>query len=270
MWGSIKGRKRCAVVCQGYYEWLKKGKDRLPHFTKHKDGQLMLLAGMYDCVTLEGRLFQTHYVNFLSRTNFVNLGQTEPLWTFTIVTTDSNKELSWLHDRMPVVLSTKAELEQWLDCSSQTWSAELSKIILPYNNRKRPLDCYAVPTDIGKVGAESPTFIEPIAQRKDGIQAMFAKQANSQKAKPPASPILEAKEAINLAKRKRDSPGMKRDSSIEILDGPPEEKRRRSSAHDDDEEAKPSSADKTESIQSPASSSSKVSDGCKRRTCAYV
>lgn len=64
MWGSIKGRKRCAVVCQGYYEWLKKGKDRLPHFTKHKDGQLMLLAGMYDCVTLEGRLLQTHSISF--------------------------------------------------------------------------------------------------------------------------------------------------------------------------------------------------------------
>lgn len=200
----------------------------------------------------------------------MNLGETEPLWTFTIVTTDSNKELSWLHDRMPVVLSTKAELEQWLDCSSQTWSAELTKIILPYNNRKRPLECYAVPTDVGKVGAESPTFIEPIAQRKDGIQAMFAKQTNSQKAKPPPSPSPEAKVVVDLAKRKRDSPGIKRDSSVEILDGPPEEKKRRRSAHDDDEDAKPSSADKTESVQPPAASSSKVSDICNRRTYAYV
>ena len=54
MWGSIKGRNRCAVVCQGYYEWLAKGKDKLPHFTKHENGNLMLLAGLYDCVTLEG------------------------------------------------------------------------------------------------------------------------------------------------------------------------------------------------------------------------
>lgn len=38
-----------------YYEWLKKGKERLPHFTKHKDGRLMLLAGLWDCVVLEGR-----------------------------------------------------------------------------------------------------------------------------------------------------------------------------------------------------------------------
>lgn len=39
-----------------YYEWLTKGKDKLPHFMKHKDGKLMLMAGLYDCVTLEGKL----------------------------------------------------------------------------------------------------------------------------------------------------------------------------------------------------------------------
>jgi hypothetical protein len=32
---------------------------------------------------------------------------------------------------------------------------------------------------VGKVGTESPTFIEPVAQRKDGIKAMFAKQTTS-------------------------------------------------------------------------------------------
>ena len=37
-----------------YYEWLQKGKDKLPHFTKHKGGNIMLLAGLYDSVILEG------------------------------------------------------------------------------------------------------------------------------------------------------------------------------------------------------------------------
>lgn len=89
MWGSVKGRKRCVVVAQGcvpprnithatltsslsdyntlrstalagkwalhrYYEWLKKGAQRVPHFTRHKDRRLMLFAGLYDKVTLEG------------------------------------------------------------------------------------------------------------------------------------------------------------------------------------------------------------------------
>jgi putative SOS response-associated peptidase YedK len=37
-----------------YYEWLKKGSQRIPHFTRHKDQRLMLFAGMYDSVILEG------------------------------------------------------------------------------------------------------------------------------------------------------------------------------------------------------------------------
>ena len=38
---------------------------------------------------------------------------------------------------------------------------------------------YQVPKEVGKVGVESATFIQPITERKDGIQAMFAKQANA-------------------------------------------------------------------------------------------
>ena len=34
-----------------FYEWLSKGKEKLPHFTKLPDGQLMVLAGLYDAVT---------------------------------------------------------------------------------------------------------------------------------------------------------------------------------------------------------------------------
>lgn len=33
---------------------------------------------------------------------------------------------------------------------------------------------------MGKVGNESPTFIEPIAKRKDGIMAMFAGQGSQE------------------------------------------------------------------------------------------
>ena len=61
------------------------------------------------------------------------LGRT--LWTFTIVTTDANKEFSWLHDRQPVFLTSKAALDTWLDTSSQTWTKELSEMVLqPYQD----------------------------------------------------------------------------------------------------------------------------------------
>lgn len=56
MWASMKGRKRCVVVAQGFYEWLKSGRDKVPHFVKRKDGKLMCFAGLWDCVKYEGML----------------------------------------------------------------------------------------------------------------------------------------------------------------------------------------------------------------------
>lgn len=57
MWNTMKQKKRCVVVAQGFYEWLKKngGKDKIPHYTKRKDGQLMCFAGLWDCVQYEGK-----------------------------------------------------------------------------------------------------------------------------------------------------------------------------------------------------------------------
>ena len=57
MWTSMKRRKRCVVICNGFYEWLKKnnGKERFPHYIKRKDNELMCLAGLWDCVRYEGR-----------------------------------------------------------------------------------------------------------------------------------------------------------------------------------------------------------------------
>jgi putative SOS response-associated peptidase YedK len=54
MWTTMKKKKRCIIVAQGFYEWLKKGNQKIPHFTKRKDGQLMCLAGLWDMVQFEG------------------------------------------------------------------------------------------------------------------------------------------------------------------------------------------------------------------------
>ncbi|KIK80983.1 hypothetical protein PAXRUDRAFT_210084 [Paxillus rubicundulus Ve08.2h10] len=156
MWNKFRGKNRCIVVCQGYYEWQKKGKDKLPHFTKHPDGKVMLMAGLYE-LTFEK-------------------GNSQPTYTFAIVTTQASKALSWLHDRQPVILSTMEDISRWLDTSSQTWSSDLACLLRPWEDTKTPLRCYEVPKEVGKVGTESAKFIEPIANRRDGIQAMFAKQ----------------------------------------------------------------------------------------------
>ena len=57
MWNTMKQKKRCMVIAQGFYEWLKKGKDKVPHYVKRKDGKLMCFAGLWDCVQYEGLLW---------------------------------------------------------------------------------------------------------------------------------------------------------------------------------------------------------------------
>ncbi|TFY52553.1 hypothetical protein EVJ58_g9952 [Rhodofomes roseus] len=199
-----------------YYEWLKKGKERLPHFTKRKDGKLMLLAGLYDRALLEG--------------------ETEPLWTFTIVTTDANKEFQWLHDRQPVILPSIEALTKWLDTSPQKWTPDLTKLVQPYHDPETPLACYQVPKEVGKVGTESLTFIQPVAERKDGIQAMFAKQTASTSSQPsngskrkrspsPPQPSNSDKQAKEEPSQDTKLPADKLntwedDSEIEYVDGP--------------------------------------------------
>ncbi|KIK54590.1 hypothetical protein GYMLUDRAFT_87947 [Collybiopsis luxurians FD-317 M1] len=218
MWNSIKGRKRCVVVCQGYhlfthsqryfqsfsyfhryYEWLSKGRDKLPHFTKPKNGKVMLLAGLYDSVQLQD--------------------QSDTLWSFTIVTTTASNEFSWLHDRQPVILSTREDLDQWLDTSSQKWSEDLVKIVSRAYTKDSPLECYQVPKEVGKVGTESSSFILPIAARKDGIEAMFSKQKQAQ----PSS--SKRKREMEEPKREAVAKADESEDDIEILDSPPSGKK---------------------------------------------
>ncbi|CZS88000.1 hypothetical protein WAI453_000391 [Rhynchosporium graminicola] len=155
MWTSMKQKKRCVIVFQGFYEWLKKGKEKVPHYIKRKDGQLMCVAGLWDCVQYEGSEHK-HY-------------------TYTIITTDSNKQLKFLHDRMPVVLENGSkEMRTWLDPGRYTWSKELQGLLKPYEGE---LEVYAVAKDVGKVGNNSPTFIIPVAssENKSNIANFFAK-----------------------------------------------------------------------------------------------
>jgi putative SOS response-associated peptidase YedK len=56
MWTSMKKKKRCIILAQGFFEWQKLdgGRQKVPHFVKRKDGKLMCMAGLWDAVKYEG------------------------------------------------------------------------------------------------------------------------------------------------------------------------------------------------------------------------
>lgn len=95
-------------------------------------------------------------------------------YTYAIITTDSNKQLKFLHDRMPVVLEPGSEeMRQWLDPNSYEWTRELQALLQPFSGE---VEVYAVSKDVGKVGNNSPSFIRPLysKENKSNIANFFS------------------------------------------------------------------------------------------------
>ncbi len=100
---------RCIVPASGFYEWYRSGKDRYPHYIYHKSGDIFSFAGIYDIWTdVEGRNFKT----------------------FAILTTEANKIIEPIHDRMPVILE-KDEEKIWLNDDLNDLD-ELTSLFDPY------------------------------------------------------------------------------------------------------------------------------------------
>ncbi|CAG8505164.1 3905_t:CDS:2 [Diversispora eburnea] len=139
MFSSMKNAKRCIVLVQGFYEWLTKGKQKIPYYFKRKDGELLFFAGLYDSVRLP-----------------------ELLFTYTIITTSPAKFMSHIHNRMPVILEKESsgDIANWLNPDIR-WNSELAALLKPYE-REDELECYQVTQDVNKVGTDSPRFVKPV------------------------------------------------------------------------------------------------------------
>ena len=170
MWTPLLSEQRCVVLVQGFYEWQKTSGGRIAHFVgMERDGKgridakgrhkaLMPIAGFWEKANIKEPVPQE-------------------LYSFTILTTHSNKQLNFLHDRMPVILSDKHAIAFWLGLEGeQGWNSDVAKLVKPYEG---PLECFKCPTEVGKVGNNSSSFIQPIENRKDGIMAAFSRQAHS-------------------------------------------------------------------------------------------
>lgn len=143
-WRGALNQYRCMVPASGFYEWEKRGKERLPHYIHRKDGELMAFAGLYSL-----------------RTN-PETGETQT--SFTVVTTPTNRFMEPLHDRIPLVLgSIEDELwSVWLD--PQTKFEQVERHVA---SREWPeMEMHRVSTDVNATGkakyVNEPRLIEPI------------------------------------------------------------------------------------------------------------
>jgi putative SOS response-associated peptidase YedK len=87
-------RRRCIVPASGFYEWSGEKKARLPWYFTSPDGLPLSFAGLYE--------------------RWKNPETAETVQSCTIITTDANRMIARIHDRMPVILD-KAGVKAWLD-----------------------------------------------------------------------------------------------------------------------------------------------------------
>lgn len=130
-------RFRCVVPVDGFYEWQHSASSRQPFLVRRRDGDPMSLAGLW----LPARSAD---------------GDRRP--TFTIVTTRANEVVARLHDRMPVVLSTRA-WQRWLDPATPT--DQLVRLLMPAPAAE--LEAYPVSRRVNDVRNDDARLIEPLA-----------------------------------------------------------------------------------------------------------
>src|SRR3954447_18100484 len=89
-------RRRCLILADGFYEWKKEGKQKLPYYFQLAGGQPLAFAGLWD------------------RWRGPEASGEEAVESCTIVTTTANELCGEFHDRMPVILRP-TDYEVWLD-----------------------------------------------------------------------------------------------------------------------------------------------------------
>jgi putative SOS response-associated peptidase YedK len=105
----LVGSRRCIIPADGFYEWRKEGKRKIPMWIYLKSREPFGLAGLWDVWRNP------------------NGKRVEP---FTIITTEPNELIRPIHNRMPVILRPKDE-DDWLDVFRVPFS-KVQSLLTPY------------------------------------------------------------------------------------------------------------------------------------------
>jgi putative SOS response-associated peptidase YedK len=101
--------RRCLIPADGFYEWSKQGKEKIPYYLRMKSDQPLAFAGLWE-----------RWRDPAGKT----------VESCTIITTTPNSLLEKLHHRMAVILRPE-HFKLWLD-PSLTRAETLTDILCPY------------------------------------------------------------------------------------------------------------------------------------------
>ncbi|HEX2654984.1 MAG TPA: SOS response-associated peptidase [Xanthobacteraceae bacterium] len=152
-------RRRCLFPADGFYEWMRAGERKTPHYISTTNGGPMAFAGLWETwIGPNG----------------------EEIETAAIVTTRANRTLAPLHDRMPAIITPDA-FDFWLDHNKVDAETAISLIAPAPENL---LEIREVSTAVNRTVNDMPALIEPaLAASSDHETADVIPKPKSQRTK---------------------------------------------------------------------------------------
>jgi putative SOS response-associated peptidase YedK len=129
--------KRCLVLADGFYEWKRAGKGKIPYRIALKTEEPFAFAGIWSTVHDAHGVMQQ---------------------TFAILTTEPNALVSQIHNRMPVILHAEDEAD-WLNPRLALDDARALLIPFPADR----LTAYEVSPKVNSPTYNSPDVLQPVA-----------------------------------------------------------------------------------------------------------
>ncbi len=133
-------KHRCLIIADGFYEWKGEKGAKQPYFITIASGEPFAFAGLWDKWNK-------------------NKGDKEPAYkSCTVITTTADRSISELHDRMPVILSSKYH-ELWLNPTIQS-RKDLDAIL--HDGLRSDMKYYPVSKQINSVKNNNPSCVAPV------------------------------------------------------------------------------------------------------------
>jgi putative SOS response-associated peptidase YedK len=134
-------KRRCLILADGFYEWQKVGKVKVPTHVRLKSRKPFAFAGLYEYwKTKSGKTLES----------------------CTIITTTPNDILKTIHHRMPVILSPGDE-KTWLSPKNQD-REQLLSLLKPYT--AEPMEAYEVSDFVNSPTNQGPLCTKPVNTSK--------------------------------------------------------------------------------------------------------
>lgn len=136
-------QRRCLIVADGFYEWQKVSGKKQPYFIHLKNHEPFAFAGLWESWRRPDK---------------------QHIESCTILTTEANDLVRFLHDRMPVILRPQ-DYERWLD-PEQEKVEELRPLLQPLPSEE--MSAEAVSSLVNNARNEDPKCIEPLPRNLFG------------------------------------------------------------------------------------------------------